>query len=600
MPASTPITADRLAALRAEIAAQGLDGMILTTADAFQNEDPPPQGRAIEWLTGFTGSLAHALILRESAVFLVDGRYGIQATQELDTNVWQIGHLLQKPLAQWLRAMGARIGYDPMCWTVAQCDLLRKEARSIVLTPLHDPLAGLWSDRPPPPLSPIRLMPEAESGRSAADKLHWLHEQMAMLGADVWIETRPDNIAWLFNIRGADVPMNPLALSFAIIARNQPALWFIDAAKLTQPVPEGVQPLTYDAFLPRLAALGAGQIAAFDPAFTPDAVATALHAGGSLGLQRPGLITIEKSRKTPAELGGFRRAHLADAVALARFGAWLEQTVVQRDRLGRPLSETEAAQVLEGFRKTSNSYLEPSFTTIAAVGENAALCHYHPPEQGSGLLRKEGIFLCDSGGQYLCGTTDVTRTFAFAPVAPERRRIATAVLRGFIALHDARFPNGTMPHQLDALARLPLWALGLDYDHGTGHDVGHNLLIHEHPHRIGKAANPFPLAAGHVITLEPGYYAEGDWGIRIENQVEVVQDEGGYLRFDALTLAPIDLTLFDLATLGQTEKDWIDRYHARVRAEIAPLLEAEVAQWLIRTTRAIALYLSDESSLPAN
>ncbi|WP_415183910.1 aminopeptidase P family protein [Phaeovulum sp.] len=589
MQASITSPSDRLSTLRAMIAARGLDGLIMTTADAFQNEEAPDHDRTVGWLTGFTGSLAHALVFADRAIFLVDGRYGLQAARQVDGNAWQFGHLIKEPVAHWLRATapGTRIGYDPMCWTVNQLEALHKDAAGVDLVPWPDPFAQIWQDRPAMPQAPLREMPQDQAGRTVASKLAWLQGEMSAANADLWVETRPDNIAWMFNVRGGDVAMNPLPLSFAVFSAVGPAQWFIDPAKLAVAVPEGVAAQPFEAFLPWLEANAAGKSAAFDPAFTPDAVAKALAKTGARMQPSRGLITVAKSLKTKEELAGYRRAHLDDAIAMARFGQWLTHELPVREATNQPLDEWEVAGVLAGFRKMSPRYLEPSFTTIAATGENGALCHYAPAAKGSGQLRAADVFLCDSGGQYLCGTTDVTRTYAFGPVADDIRHVATAVLKGFIALCAARFPTGTMPHQLDALARAPLWALGLDYDHGTGHGVGHNLLVHEHPHRLGKVANPYGLEAGHMLTIEPGYYDEGRWGIRLENQVEVVARGPGFLGFEPLTLVPIDLSLFDLTALTTEECDWIDTYHQRVRAEIAPLLDHPVQDWLITATQPI-------------
>ncbi|MBD9528330.1 aminopeptidase P family protein [Paracoccus sp. PAR01] len=572
--------------LRGELARLGLDGLILTTSDAFQNEEAPDHDRVIRWLTGFTGSLAHALVTPDRAVFLVDGRYTIQAAKQVNGKLWQHGHFHETPLAQWVAGLGAglRIGYDPMTWTVTQAETLRARAHGVTLVPVADPLAAIWLDRPAMPQAPIREMPLSEAGRSTSDKLEWLRGELSRLGVETWVETRPDNIAWLFNRRGGDVAMNPLALSFAIIGKDS-AEWFIDPAKLVIPAPEGVTPRTFDDFLPALSAL-TGR-AAFDAFFTPDAVPVALAQGAAVPAPTTGLITLEKSKKTPEELAGFHRAHLDDAVALAKFCQWLEAEMPLRSASNDPIDEWEVSEKLAGFRAAVPGYQEPSFATIAASGGNAALCHYAPAASGSGTLTPDQILLLDSGGQYDCGTTDVTRTFAFSPVADDIRRISTAVLKGFIALSVARFPVGTFAHSLDALARVPLWQLGLDYDHGTGHDVGHNLLVHEHPHRLAKPGNPVGLVAGNIMTIEPGYYQEGRWGIRIENQVELVEDGPGFLCFKPMTLVPIDLSLFDLAALTTAERAWIDAYHAEVRHRVAPLLQGEVADWLIRHTAPI-------------
>lgn len=580
MAASTtcaPDHAARLVTLRAELVARGLDGAILTTADAFQNEDPPDHDRGILWLTGFSGSLAHALVLPDQALFLVDGRYKIQAAQEVDGRLWAFAHFHDQPLAMQLRdrAAGRRVGFDPMQWSVAQIEAIRAAAPQLQLVATDNLYTPVWTDRPATPVAPVTVMPDDMAGRPSRDKRGWLAAELRRAGADLWVETRPDNICWMLNLRGGDVPMNPLVLSFAVFSADQ-AHWFVDTRKLSA-VPEGVRTHAPADFLPWLA--GQGGRVAFDPAFTPQAVADALQDGGAVCCPRPGLITLEKACKTEAELAGFAQAHLDDAVAMARFCHWLSDEIP-----ARPLDEWQVGEALAGFRAASPRYLEPSFATIAATGPNAALCHYHATRETASRLSADQIFLCDSGGQYLGGTTDVTRTMAFAPVPDDVRAIATAVLRGFIALSKARFPVATFPHQLDALARAPLWQMGLDYDHGTGHGVGHRLLVHEHPHRLGKAANPFPLREGNVLTIEPGYYAADAWGIRIENQVQVVPREPGFLGFEPMTLVPIQLSLFDPEALLPDERDWLNAYHQRVRDQVLPHLEGAVADWLIAAT----------------
>ena len=576
-----PDHAARLTALRTELDLRGLNGAILTTADAYQNEDPPDHDRGILWLTGFTGSLAHALVLGDLALFLVDGRYTIQARKEVDGQHWDFAHFHDQPLAVQLRdrAAGLRIGFDPMHWSVAQIERVRAAAPEVELIATDDLYASDWADRPPPPVAPVTIMPDNMAGRSSGDKRNWLAAELHRADVALWVETRPDNIAWMLNLRGSDVAMNPLVLSFAVFGADGAVDWFVDPRKLND-VPDGVRAHAPGDFLPWLA--GQGGRVSFDPAFTPQAVAGALQQGGAVACPLGGLITQEKARKTDAELAGFADAHLDDAVAMSRFCHWLSGEL-----LARQPDEWDVAEALAGFRATSPRYLEPSFATIAATGANAALCHYHARRETAARLSVNQIFLCDSGGQYLGGTTDVTRTMAFGPVPVNIRHIATAVLRGFIALSAARFPVGTFPHQLDALARAPLWQMGLDYDHGTGHGVGHRLLVHEHPHRLDKAANPFPLREGNVLTIEPGYYAADAWGIRIENQVQVVARGPGFLEFEPMTLVPIQLALFDLDALLPGERDWLNSYHERVRDRVLPHLDGPVADWLIKATEPV-------------
>lgn len=575
----------RITALRGWMDSKGLDGFLLTTADAHQGEDPPDHNRALRWLTGFSGSLANAVVTADRAVLFVDGRYLVQAAQQLDRSVWEIAHLHDYPPSRWLaeNAVGSRIGFDPMLWTVAQARTLPG------LIAADDPFVAIWPDRPAPPLGPVREMPEMLAGETGAAKRARLRAALAGAGVDLWVETRPDDIAWTLNLRGSDVPMHPVPLSFALFPAAGPVEWFIAPEKLSGiALPPDVVAQRTGGLIERLAALAAGARVGLDPVFAPEALGAVIRAAGGTVVEMADPITAMKALKTPAELAGYREAHIADGAAWVEFLAWLSTEVPKRAVAGKPISESEAAARIGAFRHAQPGYLEPSFTAIAAAGSNAAMCHYAPVPGEDAPILPDRLFLLDSGGQYRGGTTDATRTVAFGPVPAHIRVAATAVLRGFLALSMARFPVGTFPHQLDALARVPLWALALDYDHGTGHGVGHNLLVHEHPHRFGKRANPFPLEPGNVMTIEPGYYAEGEFGLRIENQVEVVADGAGFAMFRPLTLVPIDLSLFELAGFTEAELHWIDAYHARVWEVLEPCLSKATRIWLRAATEAVS------------
>ncbi len=573
--------AARLAGLRGWMAAQGVDGLLLTTADAHQSENPPDHDRSLCWLTGFTGSLGQALVLPDAAVLFVDGRYQAQARQEVPSDLWQIAHLHDTPPATWPAAQGLRIGFDPMLWTVDQQRSLARGPRMVPLP--NDPFQAIWNDRPAPPRGKIRSMTSPDR----TDKLGEIGARLRKEGIDLWAATRPDDIAWLFDIRGSDVEMNPLALSFALIAADGTAEWFVDAEKLSSDPPTGVSAYPMTAFLPRLALRAANLTVGLDPAFAPVAVADCITTAGGTVREQPDPVMLRKACKSPVELAGYRRAHLADAVAWARFLAWLDTAVPTRAASGDPVTECEAADAILTMRRAESGFLEPSFATISAAGPNAAMCHYSPSRERDMPILPDMLFLLDSGGQYLDGTTDATRTVAFGPQSATRRAAATAVLRGFLALSMARFPTGTFPHQLDALARAPLWAMGLDYDHGTGHGVGHNLLVHEYPHRFGKRANPFRLEPGNIMTIEPGYYRDGDYGLRVENQVELVAAGEGFCAMEPLTLVPIDLSFTERADLSQGERTWLNAYHTRVRDSLMSLVPEEVRDWLTRMTRPI-------------
>lgn len=573
----------RLAALRTWIQAQGLDGLLLTTADAHQSENPPDHDQTLRWLTGFTGSLGHALVLQDEAVLFVDGRYQVQARQQVDLALWTIAHLEDSPAETWPGAQGKAIGYDPMLWTASRRGRL---ARKLALVPLRsDPFQALWNDRPAPPKGRVRQVHGMDV--TATEKLGQVAQGLRADDIDLWVTTRPDDIAWLFNIRGSDVPMNPVALSCALIGSDGKAEWFIDADKLQEAVPPGVAVLPRDSFLEHLSQRAPGRTIGMDPAFAPAAVAdTITEAGGHLR-ERDDPIMLIKARKSPAELAGYRTVHQADAIAWVRFLSWLTVAVPQRAALGTPVTECEAAERILSLRGADPGFLECSFGTISAAGPNAAMCHYAPSPEHDMPILPDMLYLLDSGGQYLGGTTDATRTLAFLPQPDNRRAAATAVLRGFLSLSMARFPKGTFPHQLDALARAPLWAIGLDYDHGTGHGVGHNLLVHEYPHRFGRQANSFGLEPGNIMTIEPGYYREGEYGIRVENQVELIEEPDGFCSMLPQTLIPIDLSYIDIAALSRAEIQWLNAYHAQVRERLAPHLPETDRVWLLAATAAV-------------
>ena len=591
--------ADRLTALRGWMADEGIDAYLVSSADAHQSEDCPDHDRCLFWLTGFSGSLGRALVLKERAVIFVDGRYQVQAGRQVETRLWQIAHLHQTPPGRWIAEHAApsaskplRVGYDAMLWSVNQANDLRKALASCgaELIALSDPFDAIWADRPQAPLGAVRVMPDALAGLTSTDKLAMIREDMQESQIDLWVESRPDEIAWLLNRRGSDTPMHPVPLSFALIPEAGPVEWFIAPEKLSGDALAGLDVTVSEPaqFLASLEAAAKGRQVGFDPFFAPDAVARAAQGAGADLVPRDNPIMLRKARKTPAELKCYRDAHHADGIAWVEFCHWLSSEVPARAANGNPIRECEAGAQINRFREGRAGYLEPSFKPISAVGPNAAMCHYNPTPGQDGALLPGSVYLLDCGGQYESGTTDATRSFAFGTCPEPLKGAATAVLKGFLSLSMARFPKGTFPHQLDALARMHLWQLGLDYDHGTGHGVGHNLLVHEYPHRLGKLPNCFGLEPNNIMTIEPGYYLEDGFGLRVENQVEVVGDADGFCHFEPLTLVPIDLSLFTLDTLSAAEIAWLDAYHARVRAALLDDVSAASRGWLIANTEPIA------------
>lgn len=588
----------RCAALRAELARQGIDGFLVPRADAHQGEYVPPSDCRLEWLTGFAGSAGIAIVLRDKAAIFVDGRYTIQVREQVDAGVFEPIHLIETPPAEWLESQlqaGQKLGYDPMLHTVSSVRRLKKacDMAGASLVPVErNPVDAIWIDRPAPPLGRVSRHPDEFAGEPSAKKIARIAADVAKLGADICVLTQPDSIAWLFNIRGSDVDHTPLPLSFALLpAKGKPAL-FIDGRKLSNEVRDYLSDLSDIGepaeLVPVLCRLGTEKKRVLlDPDWAGDALANAVRDAGGVIVEAADPVLLPKAIKNEAELAGARAAHRRDGAAFARFLAWFDKTIEER-----PLDEIAVAEALEGFRTETGGLKDISFDTISAAGPNAAICHYRVNRASNLPIPRDSLFLIDSGGQYQDGTTDITRTLAVGEVSDEQKRHFTLVLKGHIAIATARFPRGTSGAQLDTLARHALWQAGLDFDHGTGHGVGSYLSVHEGPQRIAKTGVT-PLRAGMILSNEPGYYKDGGHGIRIEN-LEIVREAeplpGGdrpMHRFETLTLAPIDRRLVFKDMLSQAELDWLNAYHARVTREITPLVDPETALWLKAATEPI-------------
>jgi Xaa-Pro aminopeptidase len=576
--------------LRAELARRGLDGFVLPRADEHLNEYVPASAERLRWLTGFTGSAGLAIVLGERAAIFVDGRYTLQAAQQVDAAEFEIVSTVETSPEGWLEANlpeGAALGLDPWLQTAEQ--LARFEAaaargRGLVLVE-SNPVDAVWEGRPAAPLGAVTVQPLAFAGESAEAKLARLRTALAASRADALALTQPDGVAWLFNIRGKDVGHTPLPLAYALVpAEGRPRL-FIDPRKLGNEArahvedAAGVEP--YEAFRAALSELGSrGAAVLVDPASAPAAVGRAIEAAGGKLVAKPDPTILLKARKNAAELDGARAAHRRDGAAMAAFLHWFGGASADP-----ATSEITVAEALESFRRATGALEDISFPSIAGAGPDGAIVHYRVTRATDRKLDRDSLFLIDSGGQYRDGTTDVTRTLAVGAPSAEMRARFTDVLKGMIAISLARFPKGTTGQHLDALARIGLWRGGFDYDHGTGHGVGSYLSVHEGPCRIAKTPSP-PLEPGMILSNEPGYYRTGAFGIRIENLVVVTQPsvpEGGdrpMMGFETLTLVPIDRRCIEAARLSAEERAFVDAYHARVRAEIGPLVSPEVRAWL--------------------
>ncbi|EMV7408211.1 TPA: aminopeptidase P family protein [Enterobacter soli] len=584
-------TTSSLAALRQWLEANHLDGMIVPRADAWQSEYCAPYDEKLAWLTGFDGSAGLALVLKDKALLFVDGRYQVQARVQVNLDDVEIHHLHNEPLAQWLSQNvkeGTRIGFEALLMTNA--DFQQLSATPCELVPLNtSPFDTLWAGRPAAPAGLIREMPVEVSGESSADKRQRVAKILAENNADYLAITLPDNIAWLLNVRGSDIPTSPVPLSFALLNRDGAVEWFVNdnkLSKLSDTVKEAFTISPQDAFIGRCQQISQGKRVMVDADSAPVALRFAIEPQGEIVWQTDP-ITLMKAGKNSTELAGYRECHHQDGAAWVNFLAWLSREVPQHVAAGKPLTELDVQAQQLAFRERQPGFIEQSFATISASSSNAAMCHYHSSEVSNKPIGHDHFYLNDSGGQYHNGTTDATRTLAWGKVEPQQRLHYTAVLKGFLSLITLQFPSGTQGHQLDAFARRPLWELGLDYDHGTGHGVGHQLLIHENPHRLAKKVNPWPLVAGNIMTIEPGYYLADSHGIRIENQVEIVESRPGFCKFASLTLIPIDLSQVELHLLNEQEKQWLDDYHQQVRDVLSPLVDSDARPWLFEATAPI-------------
>ena len=601
---SQTAAAERLSALRAELARRGLDGFLVPHADEHQGEYLPARAERLAWLTGFTGSAGTAVILAERAAVFVDGRYTLQAAKQVDGDLYETLHLIEQPPLKWLEdalSAGQKLGYDPWLHTEDQLDRLKailERAGAEAVACADNPLDSIWSDQPAPPLAEVIAHPSEFAGKDSTEKRQEVADRLSEQAADAAVLTQPDSIAWLLNLRGGDVPRTPLPLSFAILHDDASVEWFVDPRKLSdgleQHLGNAVSATSPEAFGPALDALGsADKRVLTDPSSAAAWVFERLRGAGAKLVKGADPCQLPKARKNPVEIEGTRQAHRRDGAALTSFLAWLaRETPSRAAEGGAALTELEASDRLEAFRREREHFRDLSFDTISGSGPNGAIVHYRVTPESDRALGMGELYLVDSGAQYLDGTTDVTRTVAIGTPSAEMRERFTRVLQGHIAVATARFPKGTTGSQLDSLARLPLWQAGLDYDHGTGHGVGSYLGVHEGPQRVSKQPNRVPLEPGMIVSNEPGYYKTGAYGIRIENLVTVVEsppaegreEEKTMYGFETLTLAPIDRALVEPSLLTADEIAWLDAYHARVRESLTPILDAETAAWLEQVT----------------
>jgi Xaa-Pro aminopeptidase len=584
--------ADRLAALREQLKADRLDGFVVPLTDEHMSEYIGSYAQRLKWLTGFQGSAGAAAVLPQDAAIFTDGRYTIQVRQQVSADEWSYQSVPQTSIAAWLAEKapnGARIGYDPWLhsrdWVKAASAALKAKGAELVAVG-QNPIDKVWADRPEPSAARLVVQPDALAGKSSAQKRHAVADWLTANKADAAVLAALDSIAWTFNVRGQDVSHTPVGLAYAVVNADGTADLFVASEKVGDDVRahlgNGVRLHERDAFEPFLAGLK-GKTVAVDPERSVAAITRALDRAGATILDARDPVLLAKAIKNPVEIAGHQAAQARDGAAIAKFLRWIAD-----DDGSGTIDEIGAAARLEELRRISGALKDLSFNTISAVGANGALPHYGGTANRP--LVKGTLFLCDSGGQYQDGTTDITRTVPLGIPTDEMRDRFTRVLKGHIAIATALFPDGTRGSQLDSFARRPLWDAGLDYAHGTGHGVGAFLSVHEGPQRISPVGSSQPggdepLRAGMILSNEPGYYKDGDYGIRIENLVLVVEKtvagaEKPMLGFDTLTFAPIDRRLILAGMLTAMETKWLDAYHAQVLTIIGPQLGGDDRTWL--------------------
>ncbi|ACU48396.1 aminopeptidase P family protein [Brucella microti] len=590
--------APRVEKLRKKMAELGLDGFLVPRADEHQGEYVPPHAQRLGWLTGFTGSAGAALVLKNSAYIFVDGRYELQVRAQTDGKVFSYESLVSNPPASWLaeNGKGLTIGFDPWLHTIYEAEALRNalEKQGGQLIPVETNLVdAVWDDQPEAPAAEVTIQPARFSGHEAKDKISEMKAAVAASGASATVLTDPSSVAWVFNIRGKDVSNTPLPLSFAIIpAQGEPEL-FIDERKLA------IEPRAYLTQLAKLSApadleghLGAraarGEAILLDPVLAAEKLRLIVTSAGGSVIEGKDPARIPRAIKNKAELDGSRAAHERDGVAMVNFLSWIDA------QKPGTIDEISAAKKLEESRANAGRDFQMplediSFDTISGAGPNGAIIHYRVNTDTNRTLQDGELYLVDSGAQYRDGTTDITRTVPIGRIDPETVKAFTLVLKGVIAITTARFPKGTRGQDIDILARIALWKHGFDYAHGTGHGVGSYLSVHEGPQSISRKGAQ-ELLPGMILSNEPGYYKPGAFGIRIENLIIITEPEvlpGGdipMMGFETLTFCPIDRRLVDKALLTQEELDWLNTYHAKVRAKLSGHLGDAERKWLEAAT----------------
>ncbi len=582
----------RLVALRAALTADGLSGFIIPRADAHQGEYVAARDDRLQWLTGFTGSAGFCIVLPDVSGVFIDGRYRTQVKGQVDLDAFTPVPWPEMSAGTWIKdhLRDGKLGFDPWLHTADEIDKLKRslEETGVTLCPVNNYVDFIWTDQPSPPVGRAFAHPLTLAGESSADKRARLAADLRKAGQRAVVITLPDSLCWLLNIRGADVPRNPILHGFAILHDDARVTVFADAAKFDAEtlghLGRDVTLSPTDAFVPALHTLH-GPVRV-DKTTAPLAVSQELESAGVSVAWDDDPCRLPKACKNPVEIAATREAHLRDGAAIVEFLCWLDARAPQGG-----LTEIDVVTAIEGYRAATNMLHDLSFDTIAGAGPNGAIMHYRVTTVTNRTIAQNELLLVDSGGQYVDGTTDITRTIAIGDPGDEARICYTRVLQGLIAISRVRFPKGRAGRDLDGLARYPLWLAGQDYDHGTGHGVGTFLSVHEGPQRLSYTSD-VPFEAGMILSNEPGYYREGHFGIRLENLIVVIPapplgDNRVQFAFETLTFAPFDRRLILADALSAGDRDWLNAYHAEVRAKLAPRLSAPAARWLISATAPI-------------
>jgi Xaa-Pro aminopeptidase len=590
MTKPSPTYAEKLKDLRTKMHDYGLDAYIVPRGDEYQGEFVAPYAERLKWLTGFTGSGGTALVFKDKAIVLTDGRYLIQVAAQVDNELFDTGDYVKKTTAKWLAenvGEGSVIGYDPFLFTPKQIEALVKECseKGAKLKAVKDNLIdAIWKDQPSKPQGKAIPFPEDIAGISAAQKIENVVDAIKEEGGRALILTLPDSIAWLLNVRGSDIDYIPSVLSYLIVSTRGNVRWFVDPAKITDEVREAL-PSVVSIYPPKEMGLQFMALAQksreselpilMDMRYTPIQIKTMIEERGGEVRDFIDPSIKPKAQKTSQEVAAIRKAHIEDGVALVKFLKWLDEEGVGQ-------TEISVSEKLKSLRSQSQYFKGNSFPTIAGFGSNGAIVHYRAEEKTNKTLEEGGLLLIDSGGQYAgddCyGTTDITRTIAIGEPTQEMRENYTHVLKGHIGVAQARFPKGTVGAQVDALARKPLWDAGLDFAHGTGHGVGCYLAVHEEAANISPRGQT-PFEAGMLISNEPGYYKEGEYGIRIENLILTIE-KNDMFSFDTISFAPFDRKLIEVDMLSRSEKKWLKEYNKAIVEALSSYLESEEVGWL--------------------